>query len=248
MCNQVEYTQRCVASIRSSTPYELILIDDFSMDGTKDWLNSLTKEQFPNCAGVWPIIDPETDSLGEKWNVGMSKAKELGCTASFVCNNDILFHPKTIDNIISRFELARRNNEPVVAVSASNRRGSVSPEGIFTLHIEDNPTEAPHPDFSCFLLDVAAWELVGKFSQDYKPCYFEDNDFHTMLQIYDLVAIAISNAPYYHYGSITQNQTPSGMCSSPQFERNRAIFKEKFGAKPDAVDIKGLKLKMRNVS
>lgn len=244
MCNQVDYTKQCVQSIVSSTPYHLILVDDFSMDGTKAWLKSLQPEQLSNCVGVTTLIDPDTVSLGQKWNLGVSAAKEAGCDAVFVCNNDILFHSKTIDNIIERFDRAKIESEPIAIVSASNKRGETTPENIFDFQITGVPTESPHPDFSCFLLDIALWEKVGKFSEIYIPCYFEDNDFHTTLKIHDLVAIAISNAPYYHYGSITQNQVEGGLCKSVQFEQNRAKFKAKFGALPEHVDIKGLKKRL----
>ena len=45
-------------------------------------------------------------------------------------------------------------------------------------------------------------------------------------------AMSITSAPYYHYGSVTQNSIEGGLCTSPQFEANRAYFKDKFGFIP----------------
>src|SRR5258705_6669830 len=231
--NAVAYTKAAVASIKTKHPYELIILDDYSIDGTKAWLRTLV--------GVTVLSDPDSPSLGGNWNLGAAKAKELGCEAVLICNNDILFHSLTIDNLVLRLEEARQNNEFVVVVSANNQRGNIKPEEIFTLELAKENSEAEHPDFSCFLLDLKAWEFVGKFSQDYRPCYFEDNDFHTRLKLYGLKAIAITTAPYYHYGSITQNSVVGGLCTPPQFERNRAVFVDKFGTTPDLIDIDKLR-------
>lgn len=231
--NEVEYTKRAIDSIMSDHDCHLIVIDDFSMDGTKDFL----KELAANNPNVTIITDPDTDSLGAKWNLGAEKARELGCDAVLICNNDILFHPQTIDNLVKRLNQAQANNELVVMVSACNRRGDCKPEEIFTLPLPPESSEAEHPDFSCFLLDFKAWEYVGRFSTAYKPCYFEDNDFHTTLKLHNLKAIAITDAPYYHFGSVTQNQVPGGLCKSPQFEYNRNVYVAKFGSTPDQIDI-----------
>ena len=241
MCNEVDYTRRCVESIKTSTPYVLILIDDFSIDGTKKWINSLFEEDLDSCMEVVPVIDPDTNSLGQKWNLGATIAKKAGCSAVLTCNNDILFHPNTIDAVVARLDKAREAGENVVLVTACNKRGETTPEGIFTFPIPEPSSEAESPDFSCFLLDLDAWEKVGKFSEDYKPCYFEDNDFHTMLKIHNLKAINITDAPYYHYGSITQNQVPGGICKPPQFEHNRHLYIKKFGAKPDEINLAELR-------
>lgn len=238
-CNQVEYTKAAVHSIKTKLPFELIIIDDYSIDGTKAWLKELAVVYG---AGLTVISDADTDSLGQKWNLGASKAKELGCDAVLICNNDILFSSHTIDNLVFRLNQARENNEYMAVVSANNQRGRVKPEEIFSIALERS-SEAEHPDFSCFLLDLTAWEAVGKFSEEYKPCYFEDNDFHTKLKLYGYKAIATTEAPYYHYGSVTQNSVEGGLCKGPQFEYNRALFVAKFGALPDQINVRELRHK-----
>lgn len=240
-CNEVNYTKNMVATIKTRYPHELIIIDDYSIDGTKAWLKELSNTYED---GLSLVIDPDTDSLGQKWNIGAAVAQELGCEAVLICNNDILFHPATIDSLIQRLELAKTLGENIAIVSANNQRGHIKPEELTELQLAKDNSEAEHPDFSCFLLDLKAWELVGKFSHDYKPCYFEDNDFHTMLKLHGLMAIATTAAPYYHYGSVTQNSVEGGLCKGPQFEKNREIFATKFGAIPDKIDLEALRQKM----
>lgn len=227
--NCLDYTKAMVESIKTSYPYELILIDDFSYDGSKTWAKKFSEDN----SNVTLLEDLDTISLGQKWNLGVQKAKDLGCEVALVCNNDILFSPVTIDSLMRRWE-----NRDAVLVSAHNLRATVSPKEILTyIPSEDAYSEAPHPDFSCFLMDIAAWEFIGKFPEIYVPCYFEDNHIHTMINAYGMKAIATTSAPYYHYGSITQNQVPDGLCKGPQFEANRDRFTQIFGATPDKVDL-----------
>src|SRR6266576_2786366 len=182
--NSVEYTQNAVNSLRTSFPFQLIIIDDFSTDGTKQWLYELGKsykEHWVNyneglCEGFSTLIDVPTESLGEKWNLGVAEASKNGCPIVLICNNDILFHPTTIDTLVNRWIKSKTDHEKIAIVSAHNRRGDTKPEEIFTLTIPDPSSEAESPDFSCFLIDVESWKTIGKFEINYIPCYFEDND------------------------------------------------------------------------
>ena len=238
--NSVEYTKNAVNSLRTSFPFQLIVIDDFSTDGTKQWLYELGKsykEHWVNnneglCEGFSALIDVPTESLGEKWNLGMAEAKKQGCPIGLICNNDILFHPATIDTLINRWIQVKTNQERIGIISAHNRRGDTKPEEIFNLPLPDPSSEAESPDFSCFLMDVGIWEAIGKFDINYVPCYFEDGDTHANLSIHDYAAITTTAAPYYHFGSITQNSVAGGLCKSPQFEKLRARFRQKWGCAP----------------
>lgn len=238
--NSVEYTVAAVQSLKITFPFHLIIIDDFSTDGTKQWLQELGrsyKEHWVNgqeglCEGLSTLIDVPTESLGEKWNLGVAEASKNGCSIALICNNDILFHPATIDTLINRWLTNKANNERIGIISAHNRRGDTQPTDIFTLPIPDPASEAESPDFSCFLMDIEVWQAIGKFDINYIPCYFEDGDTHANLAIHDYSAIATTAAPYYHFGSITQNSVPGGLCKSAQFEKLRAYFRYKWGCVP----------------
>jgi GT2 family glycosyltransferase len=238
--NSVEYTQNAINSIRTSYPFHLIIIDDFSTDGTKQYLYQLGKHFKEGWTmggtGIWEgfdtIIDTPTDSLGEKWNLGMAAAEKAGCKAAFICNNDILFHPQTIDNVVKRWLAAKQNEERIGIVSAHNMRGQLEPSALVSYIIPENTNEGESPDFSCFLLDISVWKEVGKFDINYIPCYFEDGDFHLTLSAHNYIALNTPSAPYYHFGSITQNSVEGGLCKSPQFEKLREYHRRKWGTVP----------------
>lgn len=221
----LEYTKQAIESIRTKHPMLLIVVDDFSTDGTKDYLAKLG-ENFPN---VILITDPLTYSLAEKWNLACEAAWEAGAETTLVCNNDIVFHECTIDALVARMEKG-----DVGMVTAHNLRGELedSAENLADKKPPENPTEAPSPDFSCFLLPKSTWDVVGKFDENFVPCYFEDGDYHLRMGKAGIKAITTTAAIYLHYGSRTQNSIPGGMCPGPQFDRLREYLRSKHGVVP----------------
>ena len=83
--NEVEYTRKCVESIRSHTPepHEIIFVDNGSKDGTIKWLKKLTQE------------NPNFKLIENKINLGFAKGCNQGIAASsgeyiLLLNNDVL--------------------------------------------------------------------------------------------------------------------------------------------------------------
>lgn len=226
--NCIEYTKQCIETMKTSEDHVIILIDDFSDDGTKAYFKQLYNER----TDIIVLTDIETYSLAEKWNMGIDAAIGDNCDVFLVCNNDIIFNKHTIDQLARRLQLAQETNEHIGMVTAHNVKDSISVDDIENYPAVVDSTEAPNPDFSCFLLDKLVYKDVGEFDDGYVPCFFEDNDYHIRMIQAGWRAISITSAPYYHYGSVTQNSIEGGMCSSPQFEANRAYFKDKFGFIP----------------
>lgn len=222
MKDLVQLTNAAYHSIVTKYEHEVIIVDDWSEEDSKGFLRAL--EIFDN---VHLITDPLTLSLSEKWNLAAEKAWELGCDAVLICNNDILFHPVTIDAIVERWQ-----QDDVGMVTAHNLRGQVEPDKLNEVAPPENPTEAPNPDFSCFLLPKETWNSVGIFDAEFRPCYFEDNDYHYRMKLLGLKAITTTAAIYYHYGSQTQNSVPGGLCRGEQFQENYRYFVKKHGVDP----------------
>lgn len=222
--NLLDYTAQAIESCFTMSPHIIIVIDDFSTDGTKKYLMDLLNSD----PRIHTIVDPITYSLAEKWNMGIEYAIEQGCEAFLVCNNDIIFNPVTIDALI-----ARMRKGDVGMVTAHNVRGHLTdPQDILTLKVDWEATEAESPDFSCFLLSKAAFKKVGPFDQNFIPCYFEDSDYHLRMGKAGIKAVTTTGAPYFHYGSQTQNATPGGLCKPVQFDRLREYLRNKHGTVP----------------
>lgn len=224
MKNLLEYTKAAYESINTKHPYITILVSDWSTDETNNWINDLVQK---SPATVKGFIEPLTASLAGKWNIAANTAWEEGCEAALICNNDIIFSPSTIDVLIERLAAG-----DVGLVTAHNVRGQVQPSEIHEVISPAESSEAEHPDFSCFLLAKTTWDTVGPFDERFIPCFFEDNDYHYRMQKAGIKAITTTAAPYYHYGSTTQNSIPGGICPAPQFEKLHAYFVSKHGVDP----------------
>ena len=221
--NLWETTKAAYESIHSEFPYHVCFVSDFSTDLTNARLTALAQTQ----ENVSVELTPLTKSLAGKWNLGVKMAQAAGCDTFLICNNDILFHRGTIDALRARFA-----EGDAVLVSAHNLRGQIEPDKLPLVALPPRPTESEHPDFSCFMIDEETLELIGWFDTKFEPCYFEDNDYHYRIMKAGQKAVATTAAPYYHFGSMTQNSIPGGVCPAPKFMENRAYFITKHGVDP----------------
>ena len=227
--NLVEYTKAAVESVFTSHPYVLFVVDDGSTDATKWWLREAAEEDHR----IVPVLNPKSKGLSGKWNVGCQLAfEEHECDMALICNNDILFSPVTIDSLV-----ARMRKGDVGMVTAHNMRGEMAvPTDVLNLGVSWEPTEAPNPDFSCFLLSKDTYDKVGPFDEKFVPCYFEDGDYHLRMGKLGIKAITTTGAPYYHYGSRTQNSVYGGLCTPEQFDKLREYLRSKHGTVPGEAD------------
>ncbi|NIV53580.1 MAG: glycosyltransferase [Gammaproteobacteria bacterium] len=225
-----DYTRAALDSIASEYDLLTIVVDDGSTDGTKDGLEAWQDGSDDRMV----LTDPPFDSLAGKWNAGIRKAWEAGCDCVLVTNNDVLFHPETIDRLVERIQ-----DDDVVLVSAHNIEGIFTESGIPPEFIisgeweleDDIGGEAECPDFSCFMLSRECWDIVGDFDERYEPAFFEDNDYHERILRKGLKALNIPSAPYYHYGSITVDQDQSE-ARHERFRKTRDKFYQKWGYVP----------------
>lgn len=223
MKNLWHLTDAAIRSIRSvHGVHQTLVVDDWSDDfETLRWLSDTA----PMLARVY--TEPLTDSLAGKWNLLAEVAWASGADGIVICNNDILFHPVTLDALVYRYLQGG-----VGMVTAHNLRGQLEPENLLSYIPPSDPTESEGPDFSCFLLGKATWDAVGEFDPAFVPCYFEDNDYHYRMKQKGIKAITTTGAPYYHYGSRTQNSVAGGICRPPQFDENRRYFIRKHHVDP----------------
>ena len=180
-----------------------------------------------------PVILPqwrENRPLSTAWNMGIEIALDRrGCDYVLVINDDILFAPFTIDNLVEEFQNAP---EDVIMMTAINNRGYIDtylggPFGTLEHpHVEPNGIFTEHPDFSCFLIDKRAPSLVGKFDHGFDPAYYEDNDYNIRIHKSGLRSCCASSAPYYHYASQTKKTDNFHLL----IEKNRELFERKWGA------------------
>lgn len=223
------YTKACLESVKSKHNLRILLIDNGSTDETKVEAGKLVSSTFAHHRNEQPW------SCSKSWNFGIKDAWERGYDYCLVINNDVLLHPECIDRLVERFEKAETSD--TVMVTAMDIRGDCpQPVSIF---LKDAKTyeavpEAPHPNFSCYMINKRFTENVGQFDEVFNPAYFEDNDAHYRIKLLGLNAIVYPPALFYHFGSRTTNEAypDKHAVSSSQFEKNRAVYVEKWGGLP----------------
>jgi len=223
--NCLEYTKKLLPTIESKIPYKVIFIDNASTDGTKEFLDLLSKDP-RYCVFHFK----ENKGCSASWNFGIKRAiRDYGSKYFLILNNDILLNPIAIDLLIST--ISRKN---VVLASATDVSSTISrPNEVRGLLPPVKTAISEAPEFSCFLLSLKAIEKVGYFDEKFFPAYFEDNDYHYRIRLAGLKAVKTNQALYFHFGSrtIKDNQEIHRQ-SDLGYVANREYYRNKWGGSP----------------
>lgn len=234
-----KYTKPCLDSCLSAMmaakkhgiDVRVILIDNASTDETKIEAPKLNQEL---------IAYHRND---ERWgfqrsvNFGVQYGIEHGADAILVCNNDIVLHPEAIWRLAERIEKG-----DVGIVTCNDVRGEMqtldmipSLVGALSAKEKEKSDEAPHPNFSAWMISKDCWEIIGEMDEIFSPAYFEDNDYHYRMKLVEVPAIVLPSAMFYHYGSRTQHEaseTGNILIGHSQFESTRNEYVRKWGGIP----------------
>lgn len=222
--NGIEYSKKCIPSIKTRYPYQLLLINDRSSDGTKEYFDRLKNER----ENTIVIHNPPTDSLSGVWNLGIVTAfRDSECEYCLVINNDILFHPKCIDNLVDFAELYP---DWAVPTAAHIPRES-NPNAIFNYSLPNKLEIRRFMSFGCFLFTRLAIEQVGLFDENYKMFRVEDCDYRMRIVKTKAKSAGLTTALIYHFvGGAPKCETDEWRRKlKAQILENRKYFKQKFG-------------------
>jgi len=226
--NNLNYTRDCVESILKNTDdveYELILVDNGSTDGTKEYFDSIP--------GAKVIYLKYNLHVVKGFNIGMMAAEGKYCAA--ICN-DFIFTPNWLKNLIICIE-----SDPGIgyvspgATSISNMQQISIP---FSSK-EDFQEKARRYNVS----DPAKWEervvllpnvlccptalldRIGYYDTRFFRGEFADDDISFRIRRAGYKLIYCADTVTHHYGSLTtvsDHQTNS-------LEEGRQIFTKKYG-------------------
>jgi len=148
----------------------------------------------------------------------------MKCQYALVCNDDILLAPYSIDALIKDYN---ENSEALVLTGRDYKHLLPEADSIFELP-QPEPDLQESPDFACFVINQAAYEVIGSFDENFQKAYFEDNDYRRRIRLLGCHAFNDGAAPFYHYGSQTQNHG-GPVVSSQEFVTNRNYYVAKWG-------------------
>lgn len=209
--NCLELTKKCVESVRNQDiETEIMLIDNASTDGTKEWFDSPDSD-------LDGFIWTENRGVSAGWNYGIHTLLAEGAESILCINNDTVLPSFFYSKLLSY------NLPFVTGISVDNDPLS---------HPQSWPSPAECPDFSAFLIRRDCWEAVGKFDESMKH-YASDCDYHVRAH---KLGMKLLNAgvPFHHERSSTLKQANhfDRQVIGTQAARDRETFRAKWGCIP----------------
>ena len=244
--NQLEYTKKCLESIRRCTdaPYELVIVDNGSTDGTAEYLaESQASRSKPDTCRAVKIVRHET-------NLGYAAGNNSGMAVSegaYVCimNNDIVVTPGWLDRLtrLAEFDprigivgpMSNRVSGPQLAQGVSYDQDSLRGLDDFAERwageSERRYETAPRLVGFCMLVKRAVVERIGGFDDGFGIGNYEDDDFCIRAAVAGFRAVIAKDCFVHHFGS----RTFSGERINYEalMAENWEVFKQKWGLPAD---------------
>jgi O-antigen biosynthesis protein len=206
--NQLEYTKKCVKSIRKHTPedHEIIFVDNGSTDGTVKWLNALMREN-----SNYRLIE-------NKLNLGFAKGCNQGIDASrgeflLLLNNDVVVAEGWLAGLLDCLSHAPESG--IVGPMTNNISGpqQVTDDGYRSVDYLDKYTAKFREQYHhrriplrrivgfCMLFQRTLAEHIGLLDESFGTGNFEDDDYCLRAALEGYRNYIAGDVFIHHYGS-----------------------------------------------
>jgi GT2 family glycosyltransferase len=238
--NQLKFTRQCIESLlrdKDRGPYEIIVVDNASSDGTRYYLEATANELARTTDRLFPIFNDTNRGVAPAWNQGLKQA-----TGSMIgiLNNDIVLSRGWFRSLLWAIEHHR-----LALVSPFAEGGELNYEfdaraKAFT-HKNLSKLWKGY-DFSAVVLPRQTFEKIGYFDEGYLIGGYEDTDYCYRLDAQKL-RYGISGAAFiHHFGSQTLGEFK--VRGDKHAAHNRDYFISKWKKDPsEGVNSVGAKLK-----
>jgi len=223
--NHLKESQAMLESLANSVPpdfdCEIILVDDYSTDGTREWLRTL---QDPH---IRIVLNPVNLGYAKSNNIGaqLAAGKILG-----LLNNDLVFQSGWLEPMLQILESTTLNAGLVGNVQYRVADGEIDHAGVELnpraqfVHItklspdqSHSPVECLAVTGACVLIQKSDFDLVGGFDESYlNGC--EDIDLCFKLHALGKQIYLAPDSHIEHHVSLSRNRT------SIQNQRNSQIL------------------------
>ncbi|MBI3558460.1 MAG: glycosyltransferase family 2 protein [Deltaproteobacteria bacterium] len=226
--NQVKFTQDCLESILRDSdrqPYEIIIVDNGSTDGTRQYLETKSRELDRSRDRLITICNETNLGVAPAWNQGLKAA--TGRTIG-ILNNDIV--------------VTRGWYRSLLWAMDYHRIGMISPYaagGPFDYDLEGRSREFtrknlgrlwPDYDFCAVVLTRKTYERIGLFDEKYLVGGYEDQDYALRLSEAG-IRYGVTGASFiHHFGSQTLGEFKKR--GDQHAAHNRQYFMEKWKRDP----------------
>ena len=180
--NAVEYTKICLESLvrYSDIPFELILVNNGSADGTKKYFDCVKKHLKSSFLKKLTVINyKENKGVPHALNLGVA----LSSTEYFIyVNNDVVFSP----NWLSKLYYAASNSAKNIAVIGTMFNNVKPKFALSDINKTAKAVEianyrkteyAPTVHGLCMTVKKEVFNDIGMFDEKFFPCFGEDIEF-----------------------------------------------------------------------
>jgi GT2 family glycosyltransferase len=230
-----EITRPCINSILENTPpdeYELILVDNASVDRTPDFLRDM--------AGRHTHVKLCLNETNKGYAAGNNDGIHLATGRSIILlNNDTLVPKGWLDRLL---RLLEEDNDIGLAGPVTNSAGNE--QRLVIPGLEESNFEAvaaPYLDrqrglwfkteklgFYCVAIRRAAYEAIGDLDDGFGLGMFEDDDYCLRAHNAGFASAVVEDCFVYHKGSVSFGKLASEDYLK-LFAKNRRFFFEKHG-------------------
>jgi hypothetical protein len=232
--NQFPHLQRCLDSILKYTshPYELIIVNQNSTDGTKDYLDSF-KNKHTKFVGL--IHNSNNTGCSAGWNQGIKAATG---DPVIVLNDDIVLSPNWMKNALEFKDKYPKDLFSIHVLDRPEVRNLVENdiEGWerHATSIMEREKDVIEEGFQgCGIgLSRDLLNAVGLFDEGYIKVSYEDVDFCHRVYLAGRKAQITHSSLMYHYGGVTQSYVASRE-GQGHLSHNRNYFEKKFNINLD---------------
>jgi len=213
--DHIEDTKKCIESINTKYPYQLIVVDSGSTDGTQEY-----------CERKGAMVIPTKGKFvfARNVNIGVKFGKN---PLKLICNNDIEFTPGAIDAMVQQLPGPARPHIPVnIGMVGPYSNGVMNPDQKAQSAGVAKDTYRTM-NFFCVLIHNEVFNKIGYLDKQFSGYGCEDDDFCIC---YLKAGGKMRVAPAFVKHNCTT--TYKEMNKKPLFQYNKKRFRRKWGTGP----------------
>ena len=226
--NKLEYTKACLDSILKDSarpPLEIIVVDNGSTDGTREYLEALDRTMIRTDDLLKPIFNTKNLGVAPAWNQG---AREAKTETLAILNNDILVTKGWLRSLMWAMETHKLDLVSPFAATGKMDYDLHTRAEKFT---EKNLARLwDDYDFCAFVMPRETFQKIGFFDENFLVGGYEDTDYCYRLRK-EKMRYAVTGAAFiHHFGSSTLGDFKK--LGDKHVGHNRDYFVKKWGVDP----------------
>lgn len=211
----LELTREAVAHLKTSHTAVLYVVCNRLHVRLPEQLQEMLQGEFAGRVRI--VHEPGVErSVAGAWNKGCALAVADGSDLLAIVANDTRLRADCLDTLA---DYGGRNQADLWSGISYNGRDGIDPS-----------QESDGADFTCFMFRPQTLARHGWFDPNYRPAYFEDNDYYGRVVLGGGKCRVVNRAQFFHHGSMTVREDPEmALHVKYWFEKNREYFAKKWG-------------------